>query len=80
MNSIPVNTMNLMIMYLHNDKSSGLLNSIYRIARELTLINKRKLIRKITGLKSGKLLDIGSGSGHFLRKMKIAGWITAGWR
>jgi len=62
----------------HNDKSSGLLNSIYRIARELTLINKRKLIRKITGLKSGKLLDIGSGSGHFLRKMKIAGWITAG--
>jgi SAM-dependent methyltransferase len=39
---------------------------------------KFRLICKATGLNTGKLLDIGSGSGHFLSGMKNAGWDTLG--
>ena len=58
-----------------NKSISGLL---YRVSRKIMLRKKLKLIRKTTGLNTGKLLDIGSGSGHFLSGMKNAGWEILG--
>ncbi|HBE39809.1 MAG TPA: methyltransferase [Bacteroidales bacterium] len=62
----------------HHDENKNLLNRIYRIARGIMLSRKRRLIRKITGKDKGRLLDIGSGSGHFLFEMKKSGWDVCG--
>ena len=61
----------------HND-NKGTSGILYRISRKIMLRKKLSLIRKVTGLNSGTLLDIGSGSGHFLSGMKNAGWDTLG--
>ena len=62
----------------HNDNASGLLSFVYKGAREFMLSRKQKSIEKLSGLKSGKLLDIGCGTGHFLEKMQKAGWDVNG--
>jgi 2-polyprenyl-3-methyl-5-hydroxy-6-metoxy-1,4-benzoquinol methylase len=62
----------------HNDSASGLLNNLYRMSRTIMLRKKRSVIRRFTGLKRGSLLDIGSGTGHFIAVMKEAGWTVKG--
>lgn len=62
----------------HHDDTGGFSGILYRISRNIMLAKKRRMIKKTTGLKTGKLLDIGSGSGHFLNKMKNAGWDVSG--
>ena len=62
----------------HNSGSTGFFNTIYRLARKIMLAGKRRLVFRTTGMKSGRLLDIGSGSGHFLSEMKNAGWDVRG--
>ena len=42
------------------------------------LSRKRKLVEKSTGLKTGQLLDVGTGTGFFLNEMKNAGWQITG--
>jgi SAM-dependent methyltransferase len=39
---------------------------------------KRGIIRNVTGLNKGSILDIGSGTGHFAGTMKKAGWLVKG--
>lgn len=48
----------------HSNTSKGLVNKLYKAVRTYTLTRKIQLIRKYKP--SGKLLDIGSGSGEFL--------------
>jgi 2-polyprenyl-3-methyl-5-hydroxy-6-metoxy-1,4-benzoquinol methylase len=62
----------------HSDTQKGLVNRLYHIVRNITLSQKRKLLGRITGLQSGKLLDIGCGTGAFLSVMKKAGWEVSG--
>jgi SAM-dependent methyltransferase len=62
----------------HTDTSTGLLNKIYHLARQVMLIRKRGIIRRLTGLNGGKLLDVGSGTGHFAAMMKKSGWTVRG--
>ncbi|MGA2408075.1 MAG: class I SAM-dependent methyltransferase [Bacteroidales bacterium] len=62
----------------HSDTSKGFSNKLYHLARNVMLRKKEKLIKKITGLKKGTILDIGSGSGHFAGTMKEAGWLVKG--
>src|SRR5262249_27055709 len=62
----------------HTDTSKGLINRIYKIVRKKTLVKKRKLVEKFTGIKNGKLLDVGSGTGSFVNEMTQAGWQTLG--
>jgi SAM-dependent methyltransferase len=62
----------------HNDSAKGLSGTLYRFSRRLMLKKKRGILLKSTGLNTGNILDIGSGTGHFLSEMKRAGWNVLG--
>lgn len=62
----------------HSDTSKGFINSLYHIVRKRTLIQKKKLIIKATGKGTGKILDLGCGTGAFLATMQHANWICSG--
>lgn len=62
----------------HTNTSKGFVNSLYHWVRKRTLTRKRKLIQKATDVSTGKLLDIGAGTGAFLHEMKQQGWDTTG--
>ena len=62
----------------HSNTSKGLVNKAYHLVRTIMLRKKARLIKKLTLLKSGKLLDYGAGTGHFARTMANKGWnVTA---
>ena len=62
----------------HSDTSKGLLNKLYKVVRDLMLRRKTSHLLKATGLKTGKLLDIGCGTGYFAGAMKAACWEVTG--
>ena len=62
----------------HSDTDKGFINSLYHKVRKRTLVSKKKLIEKYTGLADGKILDVGCGTGAFLHTMQIGGWQTTG--
>ena len=62
----------------HSNTSKGFVNRVYHIVRRIMLQKKARKVEKLTGLKSGKLLDYGAGTGHFARLMETRGWsVTA---
>src|SRR5665213_2880669 len=62
----------------HSDTSTGLINTIYHKVRKHTLVQKRKLVEKATGKKTGSILDVGAGTAAFLNNMQQAGWNSTG--
>ena len=62
----------------HSDTSEGFSNKLYHLARSFMLKRKTGIVRKVTGLNSGNLLDIGSGTGHFAHAIASAGWQVKG--
>ena len=62
----------------HSDTSNGLINNLYHRVRKRTLVQKKKLVEKMTGKKSGSILDVGCGTGAFINTMKEAGWQVSG--
>ena len=62
----------------HTNTSKGLINRLYQWVRKRTLRGKAKLIKKATGIEKGQLLDVGSGTGAFVNKMKQQGWLVTG--
>jgi 2-polyprenyl-3-methyl-5-hydroxy-6-metoxy-1,4-benzoquinol methylase len=62
----------------HSDTDRGFINKLYHIVRKRTLARKRKLVQKSTGIRKGNLLEIGSGTGAFLKTMKEEGWSVTG--
>jgi len=62
----------------HSDSSEGIQNKIYHLVRKAMLHKKKRLIKNVTGLPNGSLLDIGSGTGHFAHTMKEDGWKVKG--
>ncbi len=62
----------------HSDSKKGMTDNAYQFVRKIMLNWKKNLIRKITGHSSGSILDIGSGTGHFLNTMKKSGWDIKG--
>lgn len=60
----------------HSNTDKGLMNRVYHLVRTYMLGRKRQLI---ASLASGKrLLDIGSGTGHFLQHMQTHGYQVTG--
>lgn len=62
----------------HSDTSTGLINNLYHKVRRRTLVQKRKLIIAATGKSTGKILDVGCGTGAFLDTMQHANWLCTG--
>lgn len=62
----------------HSDTKTGLVNRLYHYVRSFTLTTKLQLIRKVTELTHGSLLDVGAGTGAFAFKMQQAGWEVTG--
>lgn len=60
----------------HSNTSKGLMNRTYHLVRSYMLGAKRRLIASLTPGK--RLLDIGSGTGHFLHHMQTHGYQVAG--
>jgi len=62
----------------HTNTSKGVVNKVYQWVRKFTLRQKRRLIEKHSGLSTGKLLEVGAGTGAFAATMQRAGWqVTA---
>ena len=62
----------------HDDSAKGIINGIYRVSRDVMLFKKKRITEHATGLKKGRILDIGCGTGYFAGKMKKAGWEVTG--
>ncbi len=62
----------------HSNTKKGTVNTLYHWVRSFTLKSKKKLIRKLTTLKTGTLLDVGAGTGAFAATMQKAGWKVTG--
>jgi 2-polyprenyl-3-methyl-5-hydroxy-6-metoxy-1,4-benzoquinol methylase len=60
----------------HSNTKKGFINSTYQTVRKYTLLKKLQLISKF--YKTGKILDIGCGTGEFLNTCKNAKWNTIG--
>jgi len=62
----------------HADGSKNIFDAVYNIVRSYMLKRKGRLVEKAVGLKTGKILDIGCGTGHFLNTMKENDWEVSG--
>ncbi len=62
----------------HDDNAKGFLNRIYLQARYIMVRRKRRIVENATGLRKGKILDIGCGTGYFAATMKKSGWNVTG--
>ncbi len=60
----------------HSGRDSGLTGKMYRAARKYTLQWKKRIVEKYSN--KGKLLDIGCGTGEFLKVMQINNWEVVG--
>lgn len=62
----------------HSDTHKGVINKIYHVVRSIMLRRKVSLIKKLTLLQNGKIIDYGAGTGYFARAMSKKGWdVTA---
>ena len=61
----------------HSNTSKGLINQLYKMVRKRTMAGKFHIIQKFTGKSTGSLLDVGAGTGSFVKYMKDHGYVVA---
>ena len=62
----------------HSNTSRGFINRVYQLIRKRTLKQKRRWVEEVTGKKQAALLDLGSGTGAFVKEMELHGWQVTG--
>ena len=62
----------------HSSTKKGLINKIYHLVRSYQFYKKKEVIQISSNMKKGKILDIGCGTGDFLKYMDTSGWETDG--
>lgn len=62
----------------HSSTKKGLINKVYHLVRSYQFYEKKKVIHKNSNIKKGKILDIGCGTGDFLKYMASSGWEADG--
>lgn len=62
----------------HSDTTKGFVNKIYHTVRAIMLDKKAKMVEAVSGIRKGKLLDIGTGLAYFPNHMKSRGWQVSG--
>ena len=62
----------------HSDTRKGIVNRAYHLVRDIMLSEKFKIIRKNYGKRTGSVLEIGVGTGYFLKYMQQKGWEVQG--
>ena len=58
----------------HSDTQQGLMNRVYHWVRQYMLSRKAALVKRVSGLSEGSLLDYGTGTGYFANAMVRQGW------
>ena len=58
----------------HSDTKKGAMNSVYHRVRSYMLKRKARLVAHEAHRKTGRLLDIGTGTGYFADTMNRARW------
>lgn len=58
----------------HSDTRNGLVNRTYHLVRDIMLSEKHRIIQNISEKSKGSVLDIGTGTGYFLKYMQKKGW------
>lgn len=62
----------------HSNTSKGIVNKLYHLVRNIMLRRKVSLVKKLTLLQNGRIVDYGAGTGYFARAMHKKGWeVTA---
>jgi len=62
----------------HSDTTQTLIYKLYHMVRKRTLRAKLQLISRLNDNKTGNMLDVGCGTGYFLKTCKEAGWQVNG--
>ncbi len=62
----------------HTGAGNTLLNKVYNFVKYFTLRSKKKKVQIFSGNKIGSILDIGCGTGEFIKTMKQANWEVNG--
>lgn len=58
----------------HSDTRQGLMNKVYHAVRCHMLRSKARLVERAAGKRTGRLLDIGTGTAYFPHTMYERGW------
>jgi len=62
----------------HTNTTEGIVNRLYHWVRLVTMKMKSGIVVSASGKSSGKLLDIGAGTGTFVANMAARGWMVTG--
>src|SRR5690606_13367403 len=62
----------------HHDEAQNLLSRVYNMVRNYTTGEKIKLLKSHTEKTNPSILDIGCGTGYFLKRCKEQNWSTMG--